>query len=124
MIGLDIAGIDVVALDISRPLEEQGGVVVEVNAAPGLRMHLDPSVGISRPVSDAIINTIFPEGDEGRIPRRRHGHQRQDHHHPLHRPHPQGQGFGRHDLHRRHLHRRPADRHWRLQRAERAPGQC
>ena len=68
VIGLDIAGIDVVALDISRPLEEQGGVVVEVNAAPGLRMHLDPSVGISRPVGDAIINTIFPEGDEGRIP--------------------------------------------------------
>ena len=68
VVGLDIAGVDVVAMDISRPLEEQGGVVVEVNAAPGLRMHLDPSVGISRPVGDAIVGAIFPEGDEGRIP--------------------------------------------------------
>ena len=68
VIGLDIAGVDVVATDISRPLEEQGGVIVEVNAAPGLRMHLEPSVGISRPVGEAIVDTLFPEGDEGRIP--------------------------------------------------------
>jgi len=68
IIGLDIAGIDVVAQDISRPLAEQGGVIVEVNAAPGLRMHLEPSVGISRPVSEAIVNMLFPEGDNGRIP--------------------------------------------------------
>ena len=68
MIGLDIAGVDVIATDISRPLEEQGGVIVEVNAAPGLRMHLEPSVGISRPVGEAIVDTLFPEGDEGRIP--------------------------------------------------------
>ncbi len=68
IIGLDIAGIDVVAQDISRPLNEQGGVIVEVNAAPGLRMHLEPSVGISRPVSEAIISMLFPEGDNGRIP--------------------------------------------------------
>ena len=67
-IGLDIAGIDVVAADISRPLDEQGGVVVEVNAAPGSRMHLQPSVGISRPVGEAIVDTLFPDGDEGRIP--------------------------------------------------------
>ncbi len=68
VIGLDIAGVDIVAADISRPLDEQGGVVVEVNAAPGLRMHLQPSVGISRPVGEAIVATLFPEGDEGRIP--------------------------------------------------------
>jgi len=68
VIGLDIAGVDVVATDISVPLEEQSGVVVETNAAPGLRMHLQPSVGISRPVGGAIISTLFPDGDDGRIP--------------------------------------------------------
>ena len=68
VIGLDIAGVDVVATDISVPLEEQAGVIVEVNAAPGLRMHLQPSVGISRPVGQAIVATLFPDGDDGRIP--------------------------------------------------------
>jgi cyanophycin synthetase len=68
MVGLDIAGVDVVALDIGRPLEEQGGVIVEVNAAPGLRMHLEPSSGISRPVGEAIVSTLFAEGQNGRIP--------------------------------------------------------
>ncbi len=68
VIGLDIAGVDVVAQDISRPLEEQGGVVVEVNAAPGLRMHLEPSAGVSRPVGEAIVDMLYPEGDDGRIP--------------------------------------------------------
>lgn len=67
-IGLDIAGIDVIAQDISIPLEEQGGIVVEVNAAPGLRMHLEPSVGISRPVGQAIIDMMFAPSDNGRIP--------------------------------------------------------
>jgi cyanophycin synthetase len=68
MIGLDIAGIDIIANDISRPLEEQGGIIVEVNAAPGLRMHLEPSAGISRPVGEAIIDMLYPQGDNGRIP--------------------------------------------------------
>jgi cyanophycin synthetase len=68
VIGLDIAGIDVLAQDISRPLEEQHGVVVEVNAAPGLRMHLEPSVGVSRPVGEAIVDILFPPGEDGRIP--------------------------------------------------------
>ena len=67
-VGLDISGIDVVAQDISRPLSEQGGIVVEVNAAPGLRMHLEPSVGISRPVGEAIVDNLFPAGENGRIP--------------------------------------------------------
>ncbi len=68
VIGLDIAGIDVVAMDISRPLEQQRAVVVEVNAGPGLRMHLEPSVGTKRPVGDAIIDALFAPGDNGRVP--------------------------------------------------------
>jgi len=68
IVGLDIAGIDVVAQDISRPLDEQRGVIIEVNAAPGLRMHLEPSVGVSRPVGEAIVGSLFPEGENGRIP--------------------------------------------------------
>lgn len=67
VIGLDIAGIDVIAQDIRRPLAEQGGVVVEVNAGPGLRMHLQPSHGTAQPVGDAIAGMLFPEGN-GRIP--------------------------------------------------------
>ena len=65
IVGLDIAGVDVVAIDISRPLEAQGGVIVEVNAAPGLRMHLEPSVGKSRPVGEAIVDTLFPQARTG-----------------------------------------------------------
>ena len=68
VVGLDMAGVDVVAIDIGRPLEEQGGVIVEVNAAPGLRMHLEPSAGMSRPVGEAIVGTLFPDGENGRIP--------------------------------------------------------
>lgn len=68
VIGLDIAGVDVVACDISRSLEDQGGAIVEVNAAPGLRMHLEPSIGISRPVGEAIVEHMFPAGETGRIP--------------------------------------------------------
>jgi cyanophycin synthetase len=68
MIGLDIAGIDVIAQDISRPLEEQGGVILEVNAGPGLRMHLGPSSGKPQPVGEAIASMLFPNGENGRIP--------------------------------------------------------
>jgi len=68
MVGLDIAGVDVVATDISRPLEQQGGVIVEINAAPGLRMHLEPSYGKGRPVGEAIVGTMFGDVDDGRIP--------------------------------------------------------
>ncbi|MGI5863581.1 MAG: cyanophycin synthetase, partial [Myxococcales bacterium] len=67
-VGLDIAGIDVVCADVSVPLEEQGGLVVEVNAGPGFRMHLSPSSGKPRPVGEAVIDSVFPEGDNGRIP--------------------------------------------------------
>jgi cyanophycin synthetase len=68
MVGLDICGVDVVSDSILRPLEEQGGGVVEVNAAPGLRMHLAPSFGKGRPVGEAIISMLFKNGQTGRIP--------------------------------------------------------
>ncbi|MFZ4675226.1 MAG: cyanophycin synthetase, partial [Nodosilinea sp.] len=67
-IGLDIAGIDVVTTDISKPLREVDGVVVEVNAAPGLRMHVCPSVGIARDVAEPILSMLFPSGTPARIP--------------------------------------------------------
>ncbi len=68
VVGLDIAGIDLVAEDISRPLEEQGGAIVEVNAGPGLLMHLKPADGEPRPVGRAIVDSLFPQGESGRIP--------------------------------------------------------
>ncbi|HRP97923.1 MAG TPA: cyanophycin synthetase [Rhodocyclaceae bacterium] len=68
MIGLDICGVDVVCDSVLRPLEEQGGGIVEVNAAPGLRMHLSPSYGKGRPVGEAIVATLFGPHDNGRIP--------------------------------------------------------
>ena len=68
MVGLDIAGIDVVARDLRRPLGDQSGVIIEVNAAPGLRMHLEPSRGRARPVGDAIVDLMFGPSQSGRIP--------------------------------------------------------
>lgn len=68
MIGLDICGVDIVAESVHYPLEEQNGGVVEVNAAPGLRMHLNPSFGKGRAVGEAIIANMYADGDDGRIP--------------------------------------------------------
>ncbi|OQA33595.1 MAG: Cyanophycin synthetase [Betaproteobacteria bacterium ADurb.Bin341] len=68
MVGLDLCGVDVVCDSVLKPLEEQSGGIVEVNAAPGLRMHLNPSYGKGRNVGEAIINHIFPAGEDGRIP--------------------------------------------------------
>lgn len=68
VVGLDIAGIDMVAQDISSPLHEQGGAIVEVNAGPGLLMHLKPAEGVPRPVGQAIADHLFPQTDNGRIP--------------------------------------------------------
>src|SRR6185312_10210676 len=68
IVGLDIAGIDLVVKDISRPLSEQRGAIVEVNAGPSLLMHIKPAVGTPRPVGDAIIDHLFPNHDNGRIP--------------------------------------------------------
>lgn len=68
VIGLDIAGIDIVATDIGRPLAEQDGAIVEVNAGPGLLMHLRPAAGSPRPVGEAIVEHLFGRGADGRIP--------------------------------------------------------
>jgi cyanophycin synthetase len=68
IIGLDIAGIDVVTSDISQPLHATDGVIVEVNAAPGFRMHTAPSVGIPRNVAEPVIEMLFPPGTPSRIP--------------------------------------------------------
>ena len=68
MVGLDVAGVDVVALNVSQSLEVTGGAIVEVNAAPGLRMHVEPSSGMGRPVGKAIVDSMFAPGDDARIP--------------------------------------------------------
>ncbi len=68
IIGLDICGIDVIANNLHEPLAESDGGVIEVNAAPGFRMHLAPSEGIGRNVAEPVIDMLFPEGDDGRIP--------------------------------------------------------
>jgi cyanophycin synthetase len=68
LVGLDIAGIDVVAPDVETPIAENGGGIVEVNAAPGFRMHLAPTEGKSRPVGEAVVDMLFPPGCESRIP--------------------------------------------------------
>ncbi|MCX6878430.1 MAG: cyanophycin synthetase [Verrucomicrobia bacterium] len=67
-VGLDICGIDIVAIDISQALSERNGVIIEINARPGLRMHLYPSAGRPRNVGEAVINTMFAPGEQGRIP--------------------------------------------------------
>jgi cyanophycin synthetase len=68
VIGLDIAGIDIVTADISRPLREVDGVIVEVNAAPGFRMHVAPSKGIPRNVGGAVMDMLFPADKISHIP--------------------------------------------------------
>lgn len=68
IVGLDIAGVDLVAGDISRPLEEQQGAIVEINAGPGLLMHLKPASGEPRPVGKHIVESLFPQRSNGRIP--------------------------------------------------------
>lgn len=68
IIGLDIAGIDVVTPDITRPLRDVDGVIVEVNAAPGFRMHVSPSEGIPRNVAEPVIDMLFPPGTPSRVP--------------------------------------------------------
>lgn len=68
VVGLDIAGVDLVAEDISRPLQAQAGAIVEVNAGPGLLMHLKPADGKPRPVGRAIVDHLFPADADGRIP--------------------------------------------------------
>lgn len=68
IIGLDICGIDIISPDITVPLSENGGAIIEVNAAPGLRMHQYPSKGTSRAIGRPIIDLMFEENKDGRIP--------------------------------------------------------
>ncbi|MBR7781372.1 cyanophycin synthetase [Undibacterium luofuense] len=68
MVGLDICGVDLVCDSVLKPIEDQNGGIVEVNAAPGLRMHLSPSFGKGRAVGEAIVDAMFDENDDGRIP--------------------------------------------------------
>jgi cyanophycin synthetase len=68
IVGLDIAGVDMVIEDVSRPLSEQQAAIVEVNAGPGLLMHLKPADGEARPVGRAIVDSLFAADESGRIP--------------------------------------------------------
>ncbi len=69
VIDLDICGIDIMTTDITKPLSETGGAVLEVNAGPGFRMHLAPTTGLPRNVAAPVIDKLFPQkGDTGRIP--------------------------------------------------------
>lgn len=68
IIGLNICGIDIMADNLSVPLSESGGSVLEVNAAPGFRMHLDPTEGLARNVAEPVIDMLYPPGSTARIP--------------------------------------------------------
>jgi cyanophycin synthetase len=68
VIGLDVCGIDIMAKNLTQPLKENGGVVLEVNAAPGFRMHLAPSEGLARNVAAPVIDMLYPPGKPSRIP--------------------------------------------------------
>ena len=68
IIGLDICGIDIMVNDLRTPVKENGGAILEVNAAPGFRMHIDPSVGLPRNVAEPLVDMLFPKGSAGTIP--------------------------------------------------------
>ena len=68
VVGLDVAGIDFLAPDISLPVRETGGAIVEVNAAPGFRMHTNPTEGEAQYVAKPVIDELFPQGNPSRIP--------------------------------------------------------
>lgn len=68
IVGLDICGIDIMANDLRTPIKENGGAVLEVNAAPGFRMHIEPADGLPRNVAEPVIDMLFPDRSNGRIP--------------------------------------------------------
>ena len=68
IIGLDICGIDIMASDLHTPVSENGGAILEVNAAPGFRMHIEPAEGLPRNVAETVVDMLFPKGSAGRIP--------------------------------------------------------
>ena len=68
VIGLDVCGVDIMAENLTQPLKENGGVILEVNAAPGFRMHLAPSEGLPINVAAPVIDMLYPPGKSCRIP--------------------------------------------------------
>ncbi len=68
IIGLDICGIDIMAENLTEPIKDNGGAILEVNAAPGFRMHIDPAEGIPRNVAEPVIDMLYPPGSSARIP--------------------------------------------------------
>lgn len=68
VIGLNVAGIDVITPDISQPINENGGVIIEVNAAPDFRMHMNPAIGERRNVAANLVDMLFPKSTLSRIP--------------------------------------------------------
>lgn len=68
IVGLDICGIDIMAEDLSTPVKENGGAILEVNAAPGFRMHIEPTEGLPRNVAEPVIDMLYPPGSSARIP--------------------------------------------------------
>lgn len=68
IIGLDVCGIDIMAENLTQPLKETGGAILEVNAAPGFRMHLAPSEGLPRNVAAPVVDMLYPAGKPFRIP--------------------------------------------------------
>jgi cyanophycin synthetase len=68
IIGLDICGIDIMVQDLRSPVNEIGGAILEVNAAPGFRMHIEPAKGLPRNAAEPVIDMLFPKGSSGRIP--------------------------------------------------------
>jgi cyanophycin synthetase len=68
IVGLDICGIDIMAKDLFTPVKENGGAILEVNAAPGFRMHIEPAEGLPRNVAEPVIEMLFPDRGNGRIP--------------------------------------------------------
>lgn len=68
VIGLDVCGVDIMAENLTQPLKENGGCILEVNAAPGFRMHLAPSEGLPRNVAAPVIDMLYPPGKPSRIP--------------------------------------------------------
>lgn len=68
IIGLDICGIDIMAENLSEPVSQNGGAILEVNAAPGFRMHIDPAIGLPRNIAEPVIDMLYPPGSTARIP--------------------------------------------------------
>jgi cyanophycin synthetase len=68
IIGLDICGIDIMSPDLRTPVTENGGAILEVNAAPGFRMHIEPAEGLARNVAEPVVDMLFPRGSIGRVP--------------------------------------------------------